>query len=104
MVVLAGIMGLEKSSLTGLVDRAETRGLVERFTTEESRRSVRVRLTADGRRRCAAYVAAVGPELLGLVKVLPGDDRRQLGALLGRVVADYVDTRNIDVSTLDAAD
>jgi len=56
MLVLAGIMGLEKSSLTDLVDRAETRGLVERVTTPEDRRSVRVRLTAAGRRRCLASV------------------------------------------------
>ena len=102
MLVLAGIMGLEKSSLTGLVDRAEARGLVERFADPQSRRSVRVRLTAAGRRKCRAYVAAAAPELIELLEALPAGDRKRLGALAGRVVHGYVANHGIDVSTLDA--
>lgn len=103
MLTLAGIMGLEKSSLTGLVERAESRGLVERYTAKESRRSVRVRLTDQGRLRCTAYVAAVGPELFELVQALPAADRKHLGVLAGRVVSHYVAAHGIDASTLDLA-
>jgi MarR family transcriptional regulator, lower aerobic nicotinate degradation pathway regulator len=103
MVVLARILALEKSSLTGLVDRAEARGLVERFTTEASRRAVQIRLTKDGRRRCVTYVNAVGPELLGLLQALTAAEKRQLGALAEQVVHEYVETHDIDVSTLDAS-
>jgi DNA-binding MarR family transcriptional regulator len=102
MLVLARIMGLGKSSLTGLVDRAEGRGLVERFTTEESRRAVRVRLTAEGRRRCAAYLKVVRPRLFELVAALPVVERRTLGELTRHVVRDYVVARDIDVSTMDS--
>jgi DNA-binding MarR family transcriptional regulator len=103
MLVLARIMGLEKSSLTGLVDRAEGRGLVERFTTEESRRSVRVRLTRDGRRRAAAYQKVVRPQLHGLLENLATGEKRQLGQLAQRIVDDYVAAHDIDASTLDPA-
>ena len=45
---LARILGLDKSSVTGLVERAERRGLVERAPSPADRRAVLVRLTAAG--------------------------------------------------------
>jgi MarR family transcriptional regulator, lower aerobic nicotinate degradation pathway regulator len=101
MQVLARIMGLEKSSLTGLVERAEARGLLERFAAEESRRSVRVRLTEEGHRRSAAYRDAARPELAGLLGSLSEAERRRLGTLADRIVQDYVVARDIDVSTIE---
>jgi MarR family transcriptional regulator, lower aerobic nicotinate degradation pathway regulator len=50
MAELADHLGLEKSTVSGLVDRAERRGLVQRSTTPEDGRSVRVGLSAEGRR------------------------------------------------------
>lgn len=49
MAELATLMGLEKSSLTGLIKRAEARGLVSRRPVDGDRRSFRVELTALGR-------------------------------------------------------
>ena len=46
---LAMLLGLDKSSTSGLVDRAERRGLVCRVPSQIDRRSVRVRLTDHGR-------------------------------------------------------
>src|ERR1700749_1332739 len=46
---LARLLQLDKSSVTGLVDRAERRGLVTRVPSAADRRSVHVTLTADGR-------------------------------------------------------
>jgi DNA-binding MarR family transcriptional regulator len=46
---------ISKSGLTGLVDRMQREGLVERSPDPEDRRRVRVRLTADG---AAAYERA----------------------------------------------
>ena len=43
------LLGLDKSSTSGLVDRAERRGLVCRVPSQIHRRSVRVRLTDHGR-------------------------------------------------------
>src|SRR5689334_8310684 len=43
---LARHLKLEKSSLSGLVDRAEKRGLVERIPSADDRRASRIRVTA----------------------------------------------------------
>src|ERR1700755_1139386 len=50
MLELARHLELEKSSLSGLVDRAGTRGLVERIPSPDDRRAARVRMTARGRK------------------------------------------------------
>lgn len=47
---LSTMLGLEKSSLTGLVDRAERRGLVCREPDPLDRRAVRVALSPEGAR------------------------------------------------------
>ena len=48
MSELTRLMRLEKSSLTGLVDRVEKRGLVARTRDERDRRACRIELTEDG--------------------------------------------------------
>src|SRR3954469_4308716 len=50
MLDLARHLKLEKSSVSGLIDRAQRRGLVERFPGEGDGRAVYVRLTSAGRR------------------------------------------------------
>jgi len=57
MLELARHLGLDKSSMTGLVTRAEKRGLVERLPSTHDGRAVLVGLTPLGRQltdRCAA--------------------------------------------------
>jgi len=48
ILVLARHLELDKSSVTGLVDRAERRGLVARDRPADNRRVVRVGITAAG--------------------------------------------------------
>ena len=48
MLDLARHLGLGKSSVTGLIDRAERRGLVERAPAPHDGRGVHVRLTPRG--------------------------------------------------------
>jgi DNA-binding MarR family transcriptional regulator len=50
MAELALGLGLDRSSVTGLIDRAQHRGLVERFPEEGDGRVVRVGLTEEGER------------------------------------------------------
>src|SRR4051795_9293586 len=50
MLELARHLGLSKSSVTGLIDRAERRGLVTRSATPADGRGVRVALGPHGRR------------------------------------------------------
>jgi DNA-binding MarR family transcriptional regulator len=74
MAELARAFGVEKAALTGLVDRAERRGLVERGAVPGDRRALRVTLTDAGRQSAAAFHAEVTAELGGLLSVLsPGD-------------------------------
>lgn len=83
---LAGHLELDKSSVTGLVDRAEARGLVERIARPEDRRAVAVKLTAAGRRLATRVAAEVREELLAATARLTDAQRQQLSSLLSRVV------------------
>jgi DNA-binding MarR family transcriptional regulator len=60
MTELARCCGVEKAALTGLVDRAERRGLAERTPVPGDRRALRVTLTdvRDVKARRNAKVAA----------------------------------------------
>ncbi len=49
MQEIATFLELDKSSVTGLIDRAERRGLVRRASTPDDGRAVRVALTEQGR-------------------------------------------------------
>ncbi len=53
MSELARAMGHGMSGLTALVDRLEAKRLVERRRSDQDRRTVHVRLTAEGRRHFA---------------------------------------------------
>ena len=86
MLQLARRLELEKSSLSGLVDRAEKRGLVERIPSTSDRRAATIRVTAQGRKLARVIEEAVSAEVDALVQVLPEADRRRLAALIGRVV------------------
>src|SRR5262245_63047969 len=59
MSELATYLGLDRSTISGLVDRAERRGLVRRTPNADDGRSVDVALTAAGRR-----VAARGADVV----------------------------------------
>ena len=87
MAGLAGFLGLEKSTMSGLVERAERRGLLERAPSADDRRAVDVSLTDAGRELAelmhAEVARALGPSLAGLASA----DRARLAALLDRMLA-----------------
>ena len=79
-------LGLDKSSISGLVDRAERRGLVARTASPTDRRSFRVSITEEGRRLTEAAAAEFGTQVEAIVGGLSGDERQALATLAGRVV------------------
>jgi DNA-binding MarR family transcriptional regulator len=87
MLELARYLELEKSSLSGLIDRAEIRGLVERVSSADDRRSARVRMTAQGRKLSRLLEADVRTEVLKLVAGLSKSDRERLTDLVEHVLA-----------------
>jgi DNA-binding MarR family transcriptional regulator len=85
---LGGTLGLEKSSLTGLVDRAVRRGLVRREPDPDDRRAVQVLLTPEGRELAEDFYAATCRRVDELAAGLGSQDRDRLAALLGAIVRD----------------
>ena len=48
-LVLARDTGLDAGTITGVLDRLESKGLIQRIRSEEDRRAVRILLTESGR-------------------------------------------------------
>jgi DNA-binding MarR family transcriptional regulator len=86
MLELARYLELEKSSLSGLVDRAEKRGLVERIPSPHDRRAATIRVTARGRKLSRVIEDAVRVEIDALVQPLPQAERDRLAAVVWRVL------------------
>jgi DNA-binding MarR family transcriptional regulator len=86
MAALARYLGLEKSTMTGLVDRAEKRGLMVRAPSEEDGRAIDVYLTTEGQivaeRLEAQFRAAMTP----FTKRLNGVEQRRLRDQLERML------------------
>ena len=99
MLDLARHLKLEKSSVTGLIDRAQRRGLVERSTAAHDGRAVHVRLTAEGRRLTEQIAAHANETLSGLLDALPTRDRARLATLAGAVVRRHAARSGIDLDT-----
>lgn len=83
---LAAYLGLERSTMTGLVARASAKGLLAREPNPEDARSVDVVLTAAGHEVARTLEAALRESLSPLVERLPAADRRQLRLLLERLL------------------
>ena len=86
MQELARYLKLDKSSVTGLIDRAERRGLVRRTAHPQDGRAVRVAATAYGQELAARGAAEIARQVTGLASVLPGADRARLAELASAVV------------------
>ncbi|MEV4755173.1 MarR family transcriptional regulator [Micromonospora sp. NPDC049559] len=86
MTELGAVLGLEKSSLTGLVDRAVRRGLVRREPDPRDGRAVRVVLTEQGSAVVARFYDETCRRVDALTAGLGDADRDTLAALLGEVV------------------
>ena len=98
MQELGRFLGLDKSSISGLVDRAARRGLVRRVPGAEDRRAVRVSLTDAGRTLGGQVELAFGARLDAYVGGLPTGEREQLTRLATRVVADDARRRALPIS------
>jgi DNA-binding MarR family transcriptional regulator len=85
MAELARAFCVEKAALTGLVDRAERRGLVERSPVPGDRRAVRVMLTDAGRRSAATFHAEVTAELGQLLSPLSRRDREKFRTAMATI-------------------
>jgi DNA-binding MarR family transcriptional regulator len=86
MAELAQHFGVERAALTGLMDRAERRGLAQRSPVPGDRRALQVTLTDAGRRAAAAFHADVGAELSRLVSSLAPQDREHFRSTMAEII------------------
>jgi MarR family transcriptional regulator, lower aerobic nicotinate degradation pathway regulator len=101
---LAKLLDLDKSSVTGLVDRAERRGLVRRIPSQEDRRAVMVALTQQGRSLISRAAADFEADVSALLARVSPRDREALSALVSRVLVTHAADHGIDLfSTTPAA-
>jgi DNA-binding MarR family transcriptional regulator len=87
MAELAHCFGVEKAALTGLMDRAERRGLARRSAVPGDRRALQVTLTDAGQAAAAAFHAEIGAELSRLVAPLAPQDREHFRAAIAEIIA-----------------
>jgi MarR family transcriptional regulator, lower aerobic nicotinate degradation pathway regulator len=82
MADLATFTGLERSTVSGLIDRAAQRGLVTKAADPRDGRSVRVSLTESARDLVPEVTATVGDRIKPLTGQLTTGEQRRLTALL----------------------
>ena len=86
MSTLADHLGLERSTLSGLVDRAERRNLLQRAPNRTDGRAVDVLLTAEGARLARRLGAEVQRSLAPMTGSLTPAEQRRLRILLERLL------------------
>jgi DNA-binding MarR family transcriptional regulator len=94
---LATLLGLDKSSATGLVDRAERRDLVRRVASSADRRVVLVELTDAGRALVAEVSGGFEADVAALLERLSAPDRRSLSRLVSRLLVAHADANGVDL-------
>ncbi|MDT0429161.1 MULTISPECIES: MarR family winged helix-turn-helix transcriptional regulator [Streptomyces] len=83
---LAAFLGLDKSTLSGLIDRAERRGLLARAANPDDKRVVDVLITDAGRELTGRLYEEVKDALAPATGRLDATQRRQLTRLLEPVL------------------
>lgn len=86
MAELATCLGLERSTVSGLIDRAVSRGLVRKTTDAADGRSVRVNLTTDARRLEHLVIGEIGELMAPLTDRLSHVEQQRLTGLLTKAL------------------
>lgn len=86
MAELAAYLGLDRSSVSGLIDRSVKRGLVRRTASKDDARAVHVSFTPAGHRLAATLTAEIAEALTPLTTKLSLADQKKLGVLLGKLL------------------
>lgn len=80
MAAIAQRLCVEKTALTGLIDRAEAKGLVARTAVPHDRRSTNVVITPAGEAAARAFYTQLNDTLEALIAELPPHDREAFRA------------------------
>ncbi|MGD0199026.1 MAG: MarR family transcriptional regulator [Solirubrobacteraceae bacterium] len=94
---LGRLLALDKSSVSGLVERAERRGLVARAPSPADGRAVLVSLTDHGRSLVSDVSSQFGADVFALLNRLSASDRRALSRLVSRLLVAHAADLEIDL-------
>jgi DNA-binding MarR family transcriptional regulator len=94
---LAKLLALDKSSVSGLVERAERRGLVTRAPSPADGRAVLVSLTGAGRSLVSEASSQFGADVGALLNRLSPSDRTALSALVSQLLVAHAADQGIDL-------
>lgn len=97
MLQLASILELEKSSTTGLVDRAVRRGLVRRVTVPGNRRAVNVTVTPAGRELFQTARSSVRAEITAMSESLGEAQRDRLRSSVTTLIRQHAASHAISL-------
>jgi DNA-binding MarR family transcriptional regulator len=97
MNALGKLLDLDKSSVSGLVERAERRGLVIRTPSPADGRAVLVSLTGAGRSLVSEASSQFEADVATLLERLSPPDRRALSRLVSRLLAAHAADLGIDL-------
>ena len=97
MNTLGRHLGLDKSSISGLVDRAQRRGLVIRTPSETDGRSFRVSITESGQQIVQKVAAAYAERIETLTETLAPPDRQILAQYANRIIVADARRHGIDL-------
>jgi len=82
---LSQMTGASSPTMTGVIDRLETRGLVSRERDDADRRLVLISLTADGQIAFQALHDGVRAKISNVLSCLTSDERCSFVHLIGRI-------------------
>ncbi len=86
MQELARLLNLDKSSVTGLVNRAQRRGMVERIPSLTDRRSFSVRLTDNGKDIVRTVGGEIEQRIYDAARNLTEEERAQFITLSAKML------------------
>jgi MarR family transcriptional regulator, lower aerobic nicotinate degradation pathway regulator len=94
---LGKLLALDKSSVSGLVERAERRGLVTRARSPADGRAVLVSLTDDGRALVSEASSRFGVDVFALLDRVSPSDCRAPSRLVSRLLVAHAADQGVSV-------
>lgn len=96
---LAKQMSLAPATVSGILDRLESRGMIERHRREHDKRQVRVELTSFGSQSVASAGLSLQERFLERLQGLPAARREEYASVLSEIVA-LLEAEGLDASPL----
>lgn len=82
---IAAYVGVPLNTATGIANRLERRGLVERWRSEQDKRVMEVRITEQGLRQVSEVIKCIGELAEKVMGDLDTEERRVLMKIMGKV-------------------